>query len=421
MNTFRERYNRHLGVITIVGLVLLLCGFDIVVIAMRGLDFDDLHTPLGRFVVKVASQFTPAPMPNRAGTERNHLTVTLYLAATLLQMALFALLAWRRVRVDVRRSAITNRLLLVAQLLLCLVGNDGMRLAFSVEVALVLPLWRGLAWVLAHMLPYVAIRMLLQASAVNFSDNRLRLGLLYLGMEVVMHVIVFGVVHLAARERRGRRVLAAAHAELLATQFLLGDMVRDSERLRIARDLHDSVGHHLTALKLHLDLAVRQSNAPVSPSLHTAGELAGELLAEVRAVVSTERHTQRIDLRHALLTLCAGIPAPAIALRIDAALDITTPALAHTLFCCAQEAISNAVRHAGATTLTIDIAQGRDAWTMLAADDGRGSGQLTRNEGNGLRGMRERLALLGGFLVAGDRKPRGYALQITLPFAGGAR
>jgi two-component system sensor histidine kinase DesK len=421
LNTYKDRYNAHLGVITVVGLAVLLGGFDIVVAAMRGMNVDAVHSPLGQFVIKVASQFTPPPMPNRAGSDRNALATSLFLGATVLQLLLFVLLAWLRVRPNVRRSPGTNRVLMATQLLLGLLGNDGILLVFSVQAALVLPLRRGLIWVLAQLLPYFAIRLLMNASAINFSDSRLRLGLLFLGMEVLMHVIVFGVVYLAARERRGRRVLAAAHAELLATQGLLGDMVRASERLRIARDLHDSVGHHLTALKLHLDLAVRQSGIPVSPSLCTASELAAQLLAEVRAVVSTERRAERIDLRHALATLCAGIPAPAILLRMDDGLDITSPALAHAIFCCAQEAISNVVRHAGATTLTIDVAQGGDAWTMLAADDGRGSGHVAPNEGNGLRGMRERLALLGGRLVAGNRQPRGYAVQITLPFAGGAR
>jgi signal transduction histidine kinase len=196
-------------------------------------------------------------------------------------------------------------------------------------------------------------------------------------------------------------------------------MVRDSERLRIARDLHDSVGHHLTALKLHLDLAVRQSSEPVPASLRTSSELAGALLAEVRTVVSAERGARRIDLRHALATLCAGIPTPRIALLMDDSFAIASPALAHALFRCAQEAISNAVRHAGAATMTIEIARHGDELTMRVADDGRGSRKA--GEGNGLRGMRERLALLGGHLQAGDRQPRGYAIQVTLPIAGGAQ
>ena len=437
MNTFIKRYNRHLGVIGIVGLTLLMGGFDVVIVALRGPHFDELHTPMGQFGMLVASHFTPAPSLTRAGSDRNALFATLYLWGMVLRTLLFALLAWQRVRPNVRRSIRAGHVLLAAQLLLGLCGESDLLYVLSMELALVLPMRRGLAWLLPQVLLYAGFQLWIAHSAVIFSDDQMRLRLLYLGMEMIFHVIVFGVVHLATRERRGRRTLAAAHAELLATQSLLGDMVRDSERLRIARDLHDSVGHHLTALKLHLDLAVRQSSEPVLASLRTSSELAGALLAEVRTVVSTERHAERIDLRHALATLCAGIPTPQIALQMDDTVAIVSPAVAHALFCCAQEAISNAVRHSGATTLTIAIAQDKNSLTMLATDDGHGSvlagvgagrahagdgtGSCHAGEGNGLRGMRERLALLGGHLQAGDRQPRGYAMQITLPIDGGAR
>jgi signal transduction histidine kinase len=419
LNTFIKRYSRDLGIIGVVGMTLLLGSFDLVLAALRGPRFDELHTPLGQFISLVASQFAPAPSLTRAGSDRYALIAILYLGATVLRTLLFALLAGRIMRPGAQRSAAAVQLLLAAQLLLGLCGAPDLLFVLSVELALVLPLRRGLAWLLLQMLAYVVIQLLIAYSTVIFSDSQMRLRLLYLGMEVIVHSIVFGVVHLATRERRGRRTLTAAHAELLATQSLLGDMVRDSERLRIARDLHDSVGHHLTALKLHLDLAVRQSNEPVLASLRTSSELAGALLAEVRTVVSTERRPQRIDLRHALTTLCAGIPTPQVALLMDDGLDIASPALAHAMFCCAQEAISNAVRHAGATTLTIEIARHGDELMMLAADDGHGS--RNASEGNGLRGMRERLALLDGRLQAGDRQPRGYAIHITLPIPGGVQ
>jgi len=195
--------------------------------------------------------------------------------------------------------------------------------------------------------------------------------------------------------------------------------MRGAERLRIARDLHDSVGHHLTALNLHLDLALRQSAAPAPASLQTARELSSALLAEVRAVVSTERRDQRIDLRHALTTLCAGIPRPQIQLLMEEDLAIDSAAIAHTLFSCVQETISNAVRHSGAQTLTIQIARRGDELLLLTSDDGAGGGQAP--EGNGLRGMRERLAALGGHLRTGDRQPRGFGMEISLPLCGGAQ
>lgn len=131
---------------------------------------------------------------------------------------------------------------------------------------------------------------------------------------------------------RARLELGAANAELRATQLLWADTVRGSERLRIARDLHDIVGHHLTALNLHLDPAQRRGPEQAAPALATAHQLAQGLLAQMRGVVGAERHGQRIDLRTALLALCAGIPAHRTELAYEAELEIKSGlALEHTL------------------------------------------------------------------------------------------
>ena len=419
LNTFFKRYDRYHGVIAIVGLALLLGGFELIIIGIRGPDFDDMHTPLGQLAVTLTSRFTAVPASGHMQSGASALIGQLYFGATLLQTLLFAALAWQLVRPGARLSGKSRGMLLAAQLLLGLAGNAGLLLVCAVELALVLPLWRGLACVLAQMGVYAAIRLLMESGPAHLDGKRLRLALLFLGMEVLLHAVVFGVVYLAARERRRRRTLAAAHAELLATQALLGDMVRDAERLRIARDLHDSVGHHLTALKLHLDIAVRQSGDPVPAALRSSSELAVSLLAEVRSVVSAERRVQSIDLHRALATLCAGIPRPRIVLTMDDACLGASPVQAHALFCCVQEAISNAVRHAGAATLKIDIARSEEGLTLCAADDGCGHAGFS--EGNGLRGMRERVDMLGGRMQAGWRPPRGFAIEVVLPVAGGAQ
>jgi two-component system sensor histidine kinase DesK len=417
LHTLFQRYDRHLAVIGITGLALLLGGFDVVVVALRGMRFDEIHSPLGQWAAQLAGQFTPAPSPTRVGSQRIAATTLLYLLSSALCTLLFALLAWRRMAGGARRSVVFENVLLAAQMLLGLCGDSALLMVLAAELALVLPLKRGLLWLALQATSYMVLELGIAQSVATFSDGHMRLRLLYLGMEVVVQCIVFAVLHLAALERRRRRALAAAHAELLATQSLLTDLVRDSERLRIARDLHDSVGHHLTALKLHLDLALRQAGAGAPASLATASGLAAALLAEVRTVVSSERRAERIDLRRALATLCDGIPSPRITLTMADDVMIDSPALAHALFCCAQEAVSNSVRHAGAATLTIDIAQRGGHLTMLLRDDGRGKGIAV--DGNGLRGMRERLALLGGCLQTGDRQPRGFELAIDVPLSGG--
>lgn len=417
MNQFMRRHQQRLSAITVAGLALLLGGFEVVAVAMRGLEFDQLHNPLGQMANALASLFTPAPSLLRAGSDRVALTASLYLGETALRTILFAALAWRANLPGGPDSRKGLGWLLAAQLLLGLIGESSLLYLLAAQLALLLPLRRAAPWLLLQVLLFGACQLYLASVEAGLSDYLLRVRSIYLGMEAIGFLVVFGAVYVAHVERCALRKLAAAHAELLATQSLLADMTRNSERMRIARDLHDSVGHHLTALNLHLDLALRQSAAPASTPLRTARELSSALLAEVRAVVSTERREHHIDLRHALATMCAGIPSPRIQLLIEDELRIESAAVAHTLFRCVQEAISNAVRHSGAQNLTIQLVRRGGELVLLTSDDGAGSRQAP--EGNGLRGMRERLLALGGRLQAGDRQPRGYGMEISLPVGGG--
>lgn len=104
---------------------------------------------------------------------------------------------------------------------------------------------------------------------------------------LMFQALAFGAGALARMEERRRAALGATQRELLAARQLIGAAAASQERLRIARELHDSVGHHLTVMKLHLDLAMRQSE--VTGPLSRAAQLAQELLAEVRALVGAER------------------------------------------------------------------------------------------------------------------------------------
>ena len=84
------------------------------------------------------------------------------------------------------------------------------------------------------------------------------------------------------REQRTRRELTAAHGQLRAATALLGESARSAERLRIARDLHDSVGHSLTVLSLELEAARHRPATEGKPHIERAGAIARQLLSEVR-------------------------------------------------------------------------------------------------------------------------------------------
>lgn len=381
----------------------------------------DLFSPAGVLARRLAAWFAPPPSLLRAGSDHARLALHIFLALAALLSAAFVAATALRLQAGRRLSARADHGLLALQLVVaCAMHSVVLSMVLAAMLASHLPPRRALVALGAMLGLNTVTVMLLAALAlqgeVSASDRNATATVLYVLLEQLVVLLTFALGWLASRERRSRQALAAKHAELLATQVLLADTIRESERMRIARDLHDFTGHHLTALKLHLDLARRKAGEQADASLLTAHELSRDLLAQVRAVVAAERAAAGVDLRLALERLCAGIPQPTITLRVAADLPSPAPAVAHAVFCCVQEALSNVVRHANAARMAIDIAL-RDGWLhAVIEDDGAGRGAAP--EGNGLRGMRERLALLGGVLEAADLPQRGFGLRLALPLAG---
>ncbi len=226
---------------------------------------------------------------------------------------------------------------------------------------------------------------------------------------------VFALHHAltTARERRGREELARVNAELLATRRLLEDSSRAAERVRISRELHDVMGHHLTALSLSLEAARHAPEGEKARHVETAQGLTKRMLQEVRGVVGQLREADPIDLAGALAELAAGIERPTVHLSFPGELRIDDPERAHALLRCAQEILTNAVRHASARNLWLELAQGPDGLELRARDDGRGAGAV--RPGNGLTGMRERLEQLGGRLAFESIPGSGFQVRAWLP------
>ncbi len=383
---------------------------------IRGPGYEDLHTPLGTLISYLASLYMPAPSLVRAGTDVREEVAKLVLYGAALNAIAFGTLMW--FALARRRHPRMLLALLALQVLLALAGDATLMYLVAGEVAILLPRRQGLWWMGAQSAAYLVVRVVFQLMPLDVSNDTYLAGMLALMADVSLGMIIYGLVRLVLRERRRRVQLGAANAELLATQTLLGESVRAAERLRIARDLHDIIGHHLTALTLHLDLALRQPPDKARAALETSRQLARGMLGEVREVVSATRDEPNLNLRLALQTLCDGIPVPRVALDYPAALEIASPLLAHTLFCCVQEAISNAVRHADAAHVTVALQHAAGCLHLRIADDGIAIAKVS--EGNGLRGMRERLAEYGGRLNVEKRQARGFSLVISVPLAGGA-
>jgi signal transduction histidine kinase len=194
---------------------------------------------------------------------------------------------------------------------------------------------------------------------------------------------------------------------------LLAQGARISERLRISRDLHDLIGHHLTALTLNLEVASHMVEGRSKEHIEQAKSVAKLLLTDVREVVSTMREQGAIELSQALHTLAEGIPRPVIHLEMPENLLVEDPQRAQVILRCTQEIITNSLKHAQAGNLWLNIKQDQDGLSIHAKDDGTGTNQL--EEGNGLLGMGERLRQLGGKLSIESDLGDGFSLNAWLP------
>lgn len=327
----------------------------------------------------------------------------------------FGLTYWNQVRELPIRSPVWQRLS-IALVLTCSALGVSITAQSGLGGILLLIIAGLLPWLLA-LIPAMAwlvgqnILLALTLSSipkVSFADAALTAGL-FLGVSLFAFMSsLVALLQLAARDQ-----LRKVNSELRATQALLTENTRIAERVRIARELHDLVGHHLTALTLNLEVATHLANGKALEHVQQAHALARLLLADVREVVSDMREDDKVDLAAALGALVEGVPEPRIHLDLPAELAMTDPLRAQVLLRCAQEMITNSVRHAQARNLWIRLLLDEDGVAMIARDDGRGVDVV--EAGNGLRGMAERLRQLGGELEVESSPGAGFSLHAWVP------
>lgn len=214
-------------------------------------------------------------------------------------------------------------------------------------------------------------------------------------------------------EAKAKMELSQANAELRATQELIKESGQLNERLRIARELHDLIGHQLTALSLNLEVAKHVSDAKAKEHISKAQDLNKNLLTDLREVVSSMRDKQEIDLQKVLNGLIENVPKPKIHLDISEDLIVHDPNRAHIIVRCIQEVITNSIKHSNADNLWFSVELKNYNVVIKARDDGRGAQDL--KAGNGLTGMAERLAEVGGKLDFSSKLGQGFSLEASLP------
>lgn len=203
--------------------------------------------------------------------------------------------------------------------------------------------------------------------------------------------------------------------ELESAKERISELIIHEERQRIARDLHDTLGQKLSMIGLKSDLASRLVEKNPKAAIQEIQEIrhtARIALKEVRELVSNMKAVKLSEecIRVEQLLKAAGISYQLIGnihqLKIPVLVE-------NVLSMCLKEAVTNIVKHSGAKHCIIEIQQNQNEVMLMIQDDGKGINENMGHEGNGLKGMRERLEFINGTLMI-ESNP-GVTLTITIP------
>lgn len=241
------------------------------------------------------------------------------------------------------------------------------------------------------------------------NENTLFSGLLF----GTFHIFALMAHHQTIQATRAKEALEQKNAELLATQHLLAEANKQSERTRIARDLHDLLGHHLTALTINLQVASHLTEGKAKDHVSQCHQLSKLLLSDVREAVSTLRSNQQLDLLTALNTL--HTPGLKVILDIEKNISVEDLVAAETILRCCQEAVTNTLKHSGGNEICFKLTSTESHYLLTIVDNGQAAAKLTM--GNGLKGMTERVtSLKGKFSIS--TKSNSLMYYIALPKVG---
>ena len=293
--------------------------------------------------------------------------------------------------------------------------------------------WRELGPVLAVMAATLAVLCALVYAAlarVLRPTRTIRAGLERLAADdLSTRLPRFDLAELSAIGEVFNRLAARLDATLAERNALMRRLValQDEERRHLARELHDEFGQCLAAIAA-LTASIRQTAVQDCPALvpecDRIGAIAARMMAGVRGVLLRLRPPEldELGLAASLDGLVAGWNGSGgttrFSIAIEGACDALPAAVSAGLYRIAQEAITNAVRHAAASNVIVRLAADAESVRLSVADDGtRAEPGLVPRPGLGLLGIRERAAALGGHVSLRPREPAGTELCVAIPLA----
>lgn len=270
------------------------------------------------------------------------------------------------------------------------------------------PTWRSRTWIAAGGMIALLVALL---SFLGLDGPQSVAVVVTAAGIIAMGVLVWATVRSQRQRREYERSLTDWAADRAAQQ----------ERLRIARELHDSLTHSISVIKVQAGVAAhlaRKNGEEPSSALLAIEEASGEAVRELRSTLDVLRREDEPDGRS--LDRLPVLLERARSLGVPTTCSVTgdqrplPPAVDQAAYRVVQEALTNVTRHAGAATASVRLAYGRQTLTISVEDDGAGS-HRPPVPGYGLIGMRERVTALGGRLRAEPGASRGFTVHAELP------
>jgi signal transduction histidine kinase len=291
----------------------------------------------------------------------------------------------------------------------------------SVQAILLLPLRQGILWIVAFTL----------VTAVSFGvgggwDEALYALFVYGGANAFFGAFAYALVRADAARQQSQALLAElqdTHQQLQEYAMQVEELAAVEERNRLAREMHDTLGHRLTVAAVQLEGAQRLcalDQEKAASMVGTVRDQVRDALRELRHTVATLRTPIEADLqlRSSVQRLVTYFE-DATGLTVHRVLPDAMPDLPESyrlaLYRATQEALTNVQKHAGASQVWLVLAFSDAAITLTVSDNGRGVIRGSEQTGFGLRGLRERAGQLGGDLYVEPRKGGGTELSFRLP------
>ena len=266
-------------------------------------------------------------------------------------------------------------------------------------------------------------RLANQQLPLQLADNQPEF--IWLNLNLLFGLLIFSFQLLVDKilvEEQNKQELAIANQRLRDYALRVEELATVKERNRIAREIHDSLGHSLTVFNLYLEAALRLLSTDQQEAetlIREAKQVGTKILAEVRESVTTLRSDplDGISLLEAIHNLTTEFQrSTGVLTQTEIILDTPPPQiLAITIFRIIQESLTNICKHAEANNVSINLIQSTDIINLTISDNGKGFDLANNMTGFGLQGMKERTIALSGELEIITAPQHGCKLKARIP------